>query len=363
MCPARRPLWTLAGTKLDLKAIYRRPRRSRRVRRGHSGARAGRPAAVRHHGPAAAAPARRLAGEGLRVRHRRRRPCSRADESFKYVAASLRAAGAEPAEYLQHPQFGTWNPKLYLATADHVDRSKFDALADGRAVRIRRRSSRFAGRTIRQFTLPRRCRASRLGAVPEEPRRRAHPGPTKRSQDPRRCLRLAPSSAKRVAARRRPRRRRRRSRRPRRPRAVRARREHRRQVAIGLLLSNGFPVPVPFFLSYLALYDRLVSGGGNASLPAHLQVLGAPLIHSQGFPVDAARNDVVRQMLKSRRRLPPLPGRGHAASGGPGREAAAARHGDRDGALSHATRAVHAGRDAAHRPERSTATRCAAGRG
>jgi hypothetical protein len=71
------------------------------------------------------------------------------------------------------------------------------------------------------------------------------------------------------------------------------------KIAIGLLLSNGFPVPVPFFLSYFAMYNHLVSGGCNAALPPHLQVTSAPLIHSQGFPVDAARNDVVREMLKS----------------------------------------------------------------
>lgn len=71
-------------------------------------------------------------------------------------------------------------------------------------------------------------------------------------------------------------------------------------VAIGLLLSNGYPVPVPFFLSYFALYQRLASGAGNVNLPAHLRVLRAPLIHSQGFPVDAARNDVVREVLKAK---------------------------------------------------------------
>jgi glycosyltransferase involved in cell wall biosynthesis len=68
-------------------------------------------------------------------------------------------------------------------------------------------------------------------------------------------------------------------------------------VAIGLLLSNGFPVPAPFFISYLALYNRLMSGACNASLPDHLQIVQSPLLTSQGFPVDAARNDVVRQML------------------------------------------------------------------
>lgn len=70
------------------------------------------------------------------------------------------------------------------------------------------------------------------------------------------------------------------------------------KVAIGLLLSNGFPVPVPFFLSYVSLMQRLIGGIDNAQLPAHLQVGEAQLIHSQDFPVDAARNDIVRTMLK-----------------------------------------------------------------
>jgi hypothetical protein len=70
-------------------------------------------------------------------------------------------------------------------------------------------------------------------------------------------------------------------------------------LAIGMLLSNGFPVPAPFFLSYLSLYDRLVTGKGNVTLPTHLQIRGARLVHSQGFPVDAARNDIVREVLKS----------------------------------------------------------------
>jgi hypothetical protein len=71
------------------------------------------------------------------------------------------------------------------------------------------------------------------------------------------------------------------------------------KLAIGLLLSNGFPVPAPFFLSYLSIYDRLVTGADNASLPDHLRIESARLIHSQGFPVDSARNDIVRTMLKS----------------------------------------------------------------
>lgn len=71
------------------------------------------------------------------------------------------------------------------------------------------------------------------------------------------------------------------------------------KLAIGLLLGNGFPVPAPFFLSYVQLYQRLMAGVDNPSLPTHLQVDQAQLIHSQDFPVDAARNEIIRAMLKS----------------------------------------------------------------
>lgn len=71
------------------------------------------------------------------------------------------------------------------------------------------------------------------------------------------------------------------------------------KLAIGLLLSNGFPVPTPFFLSYVHLYTRLASGVDNASLPPHLQVESAQMIHSQDFPIDAARNEIIRAMLAS----------------------------------------------------------------
>lgn len=71
------------------------------------------------------------------------------------------------------------------------------------------------------------------------------------------------------------------------------------KLALGVLLANGFPVPVPFFLSYVELYARLQAGADNAALPAHLRIDQAQLIHSQGFPVDAARNDVVRAFLKT----------------------------------------------------------------
>lgn len=71
------------------------------------------------------------------------------------------------------------------------------------------------------------------------------------------------------------------------------------KLAIGLLLGGGFPVPSPFFLSYLELHTRLITGLDNPSLPKHLQVESVQLIRSQDFPIDAARNEIVRGMLKS----------------------------------------------------------------
>jgi hypothetical protein len=50
------------------------------------------------------------------------------DMVWPLVVAWLRANQLNPADYLQHPYLGTWNPKLYLATADGADRARFDAL-------------------------------------------------------------------------------------------------------------------------------------------------------------------------------------------------------------------------------------------
>lgn len=44
------------------------------------------------------------------------------------VVPWLRHNGLNPSDYIQHPVFGTWNPKLYLATADDADRVRFDGL-------------------------------------------------------------------------------------------------------------------------------------------------------------------------------------------------------------------------------------------
>jgi hypothetical protein len=69
------------------------------------------------------------------------------------------------------------------------------------------------------------------------------------------------------------------------------------KVTIGLLLSNGFPVPSPFVLGMLDLMSVLISGSGNSLLPVGQGITDARVISSQGFPVDTARNEVCRTFL------------------------------------------------------------------
>jgi hypothetical protein len=69
------------------------------------------------------------------------------------------------------------------------------------------------------------------------------------------------------------------------------------KVTIGLLLSNGFPVPAPFVLGMLDMMSLLISGGGNVLLPPGEGIVDARIVSSQGFPVDTARNEICRLFL------------------------------------------------------------------
>jgi hypothetical protein len=69
------------------------------------------------------------------------------------------------------------------------------------------------------------------------------------------------------------------------------------KLAIGLLLSNGFPVPSPFVLGFADLLRVLLTGEGNTILPPDRAITSARVLNSQGFPVDTARNDVCRLFL------------------------------------------------------------------
>lgn len=69
------------------------------------------------------------------------------------------------------------------------------------------------------------------------------------------------------------------------------------KLAIGLLVSHGFPAPTEFWLSYERMKEHIRTGEGNAGLPAHLQVTEIRVFQTTAFPVDVARNGVVRSVV------------------------------------------------------------------
>lgn len=115
------PDW-LNQDKLDLKAIYRRPRYARTqfddiVRVLEDGMPAWDltgPLPVRRHNDWVA-----KGFEYLTLADR---------SSLNQVAGMLRAVGLNPADFDQHPEYGPWNPKLFLATQQRVDRDAHEEL-------------------------------------------------------------------------------------------------------------------------------------------------------------------------------------------------------------------------------------------
>ena len=69
------------------------------------------------------------------------------------------------------------------------------------------------------------------------------------------------------------------------------------KLKIGLLLSNGFPVPTPFVLGLTEILTQVLTGTGNKLLPPALAITDAGIIRSEGFPVDTARNEICRLFL------------------------------------------------------------------
>lgn len=69
------------------------------------------------------------------------------------------------------------------------------------------------------------------------------------------------------------------------------------KVTLGVLLSHGFPVPAPFVISYSHLIQMLMTGEGNALLPRELAITTARVLFGQDFPIDHARNRLVRLFL------------------------------------------------------------------
>lgn len=71
------------------------------------------------------------------------------------------------------------------------------------------------------------------------------------------------------------------------------------KLAIGLLLSHGFPAPTEFWDSYELLMHHVQSGQTNRLLPENLKISDVNRIKSTSFPPDVARNEVVRKFLES----------------------------------------------------------------
>lgn len=69
------------------------------------------------------------------------------------------------------------------------------------------------------------------------------------------------------------------------------------RLAIGLLLSHGFPAPTEFWRSYHQLQYRVQSGACNARLSEPLAIDGLRVVQSTAFPVDFSRNEIVRDVL------------------------------------------------------------------
>jgi hypothetical protein len=69
------------------------------------------------------------------------------------------------------------------------------------------------------------------------------------------------------------------------------------KVAIGLLISHGFPVPAEFMQSYQRVWSRLITGQCNAGLPPHLTIQDVKELRQTSFPVDFARNEICRSFL------------------------------------------------------------------
>lgn len=68
------------------------------------------------------------------------------------------------------------------------------------------------------------------------------------------------------------------------------------RLAVGLLISHGFPASSTFWDSYEQVMHHVATGQSNALAP--VPITGVRRIKSVAFPVDVARNDIVRDFLK-----------------------------------------------------------------
>lgn len=70
------------------------------------------------------------------------------------------------------------------------------------------------------------------------------------------------------------------------------------RLAIGLPVSHDFPAPSAFWESYEQVMQHIATGETNRHLPAHQQIEGVRRIKTTSFPVDYARNEIVRDCLR-----------------------------------------------------------------
>jgi hypothetical protein len=69
------------------------------------------------------------------------------------------------------------------------------------------------------------------------------------------------------------------------------------KVTLALLMGNGFPVPAPFVVGYSHLLQMLLTGAGNAALPADRKIDAARTLFVHDFPIDYARNRACKLFL------------------------------------------------------------------
>lgn len=70
------------------------------------------------------------------------------------------------------------------------------------------------------------------------------------------------------------------------------------KVVIGLPISHGFPIPVQFFTCWNRFIQYILTNEGNQVYP-DAQIHVSRVIQSDGFPVDVARNQIIKVFLDS----------------------------------------------------------------
>jgi len=70
------------------------------------------------------------------------------------------------------------------------------------------------------------------------------------------------------------------------------------KVAIGVILAHGFPAPTAFWDSYELMMHEVYSGRINTLLSPERALTDARRIKATSFPIDFARNEIIREWLR-----------------------------------------------------------------